>query len=220
MNLRRAFVGLTVLTVLTLQPVLSAPRPSLSHMAPADQYFGRLKLSYLGINNTFTDATLAAGDYTTDNGIPNKVDFAMEALNDWQNRYPRDSHLARSYFLGQLSLKKIWIKKYQDKAWAYMQRLVTVYPTTFFGKTVKADIARGFTENYFADPAPCDATAAAEPSPVALDNGKYKTVIHPSPCIEPTPSPTMTGPVAPAATPATVPASPLAVETTTASPTS
>ncbi|MEO9097577.1 MAG: hypothetical protein ABI346_05305 [Candidatus Baltobacteraceae bacterium] len=185
--------------MVTIQPALSTTRPSIAHMAPADKYFGRLRLSYLGINNTFTDATHAAGDYTTDNGIPNKVDFAMESLNDWQNQYPRDSHLARSYFLGQLSLKKIWIRKYQDKAWAYMQRLIGLYPTTYFGKAVKADLARGFTENYFADPIPCEAASLPKPEPTTLDNGKYKIAIHPAPCIEESPTPEP----APSAIPAT-----------------
>ena len=89
MILRRALLGVTAIAAVTTLPAVSATRPSLTHMAPADKYFGRLRLSYLGINNTFSDATRAAGEYTTDDGIPNKVDFAMEALNDWQNQYPR-----------------------------------------------------------------------------------------------------------------------------------
>src|SRR5271155_3868958 len=51
-----------------------------SHSAPGDEYFGRMKMSYLGINNTFHDETIRAGDYTTDSGIINKVGFADDAL--------------------------------------------------------------------------------------------------------------------------------------------
>jgi len=177
-----------------------AASPPLSALAPADTYFGRMKLSFIGINNTFQHAAIEAGPHTTSSSIVNKIDFAMEALNDWQNRYPRDPHLARSYFLGELTFKKIWIKKYQDKAWAYMQRLVTVYPTTFFGKTVKTELAKGFTQHYYAEPEPC-ATEPPPPTssePTITSNGKYKISVEPVPCVPVT---------APSEEPSIVPAS-------------
>ncbi len=175
------FVALVALTSVGS----SAAAPPLKALAPADEYFGRMKLSFLGINNTFQHAAIEAGPHTTSSSIVNKVDFAMEALNDWQNRYPRDPHLARSYFLGELTFKKIWIQKYQDKAWAYMQRLVTVYPTTFFGKTVKTELAKGFTQHYYAEPVPCgtEPPPATSPEPTVTDNGKYKISIEPVPCV-------------------------------------
>ena len=70
-----------------------------THAAPGDEYFGRMKMSFLGINNTFHDETIRAGDYTTDSGIINKVAFADEALEQWSHRYPGDPQLARSYIL-------------------------------------------------------------------------------------------------------------------------
>lgn len=180
-----------ILTLLgyTTAPGRAATSARLSGIAPADRYFGRLKMSYLGINNTFKDAAVAAGNFTTDSGVANKVDFAMESLNDWQSQFPRDPHLSRSYFLGQITLKKIWIKKYQDKAWAYMQYIVTNYPQTFFGKTVKADIAKGFTQHYFAEPAPCGNGAESEAPAKPVDKGKYKVVVEKPPCVPAAPSP-------------------------------
>jgi hypothetical protein len=166
--------------------------------APADRYFGRLKLSFLGINNTFRDADTRIGPgHTTDPDIVNKVDFAMESLNDWQSQFPKDTHLPRSYFLGQLTLKKIWVKKYQDKAWAYMQQLVIVYPSTYFGKTVKTELARGFTQHYYADARPCSAGGAEPTTPPIVNNGKYKIQVHPAPCIPATPAPTAPAPTSP-----------------------
>jgi len=165
-----------------------AAQGGLSAMAPADRYFGRLKLSYITINNTFQHTAIQAGEYTTDSGIANKVDFAMEALNDWRNQFPRDPHLSRSYFLGQITLKKIWIKDYQDKAWSYMQYIVTTYPTSYFGKTIAAELAKGFTQHYFAPAVPCGEPAPALPSG-PVDNGKFKVVVHAAPCMEAAPSP-------------------------------
>ncbi|HEY2474984.1 MAG TPA: hypothetical protein VGI19_09290 [Candidatus Cybelea sp.] len=171
--------------ILALLIVATAPASSATGAAPADRYFGRMRMSYLGLNNTFKDAAHNAGDYTTASGIANKVDFAMESLNDWESRYPRDPQLARSYFLGQIALKKIWIKKYQDKAWAYMQLILAKYPHTFFGKTVKADLVNGFTQHYFAEPVPCG-SAAAPAAPATINNGKYKIVVETPPCVPPT----------------------------------
>jgi hypothetical protein len=174
-----------------------AAPPALHHLAPADTYFGRMKLSFIGINNTFQHAAIEAGPHTTSSSIANKIDFAIEALNEWQGRYPRDPHLARSYFLGELTLKKIWIRKYQDKAWAYMQQLVRVYPTTFFGKTVKTELGIGFTQHYYAEPVPCttEPPPPTNAEPTITSNGKYKISIEPVACVPvatPTAEPMMT----------------------------
>ena len=180
----------------------------LRNAAPADAYFGRMKLSFLGINNTFKDAAIAANPYSTDSSITNKVDFGIESLNEWANKYPRDSHLARSYFLGEEAFKKIWLKQYQDKAWSYMQLIVTKYPTTFFGKTVKAELAKGFTKHYFTDAAPCGPEPAPTAAPVTTTDPKgFKTEVltpacvvpaSPSPAAETAPAPAASGSVAPA----------------------
>ena len=186
----QSLATISLLAALTL-PVPAATNAKLKHVAPADEYFGRLKLSFLGINNTFRDAGISAGSHTTEQSIASKVDFAMDALNDWQRKFPGDPQLARSYFLAQITLKKIWIESYQNKAWSYMQHIVATYPATFYGKTIKTEIARGFTRHFFAPAQPCDADSTPAPS-VTTGNGKYKTVIETAPCYTPRPSPTPT----------------------------
>jgi hypothetical protein len=188
MYLTRNLLIVAALLALLSAIAPAAPSAKLKAMAPADQYFGKLKLSFLGINNTFRDAGISAADHTTDPTVVNKVDFAIDALNDWQKKFPADPQLSRTYFLAQITLKKIWIQKYQDKAWSYMQHLLVAYPATFYAKTVKAEIARGFTRHYYAVAVPCDASATPAPS-VTTDNGKYKTVVETPPCITPSPSP-------------------------------
>ena len=186
----------------------SAPPARLAKMAPADEYFGKLKLSFLGINNTFRDTAISAGAHTTDPALASKLDFAIDALNDWQRKFPHDPQLARTYFLAQITLKKFWIQKYQDKAWSYMQHILVEYPATFYGKAIKADLARGFTRHYYAPAVPCDASATPAPS-VTTDNGKYKTVVETAPCITPSPSPSPSpeATLPPVATPPAAPVS-------------
>ena len=171
---------------------------SYMHSAPGDEYFGRMKMSYLGINNTFHDETIRAGDYTTDPGIISKVAFADEALDAWAHKYPGDPQLARSYFLAIVMYKKIYTIDGQKKAWTYMHVLTSRFPGTYFGKLEKADLAKGFTEHYFADPQMCPTplpagvTVATTPSatqtPAPAPGQPNVDVITP-PCIQPSAAP-------------------------------
>ncbi|HEY1655440.1 MAG TPA: hypothetical protein VGF86_10025 [Candidatus Tumulicola sp.] len=184
-----------------------------NNSAPGDEYFGRMKISYLGIDNTFRDGVISAGAYTTDDRLISKLMFADEALQRWAAKYPGDPQLARSYFLGIQVLRKVYTQPGQQLAWHYMQMLVTKYPTTYFGKTMKASLAKGFTEHWFANALPCptplpkgampqatpNATATPSPAP-----GQPAVQIIDPPCVKatPTPSPEPSGSLAPGASPA------------------
>jgi hypothetical protein len=180
--------------------------------APGDEYFGRLKLSYLGINNTFHDEATRAGAYTTDPRIISRVAFADEALQAWSQKYPRDPQLARSYFLGFEMFRKIWTQEYQQRAFDYANLVVKRFPTSYFAKALRSSLKIGFTEHYFAVPVPCGVvvdvtptpggrrgepaptpTPTATPTPVPTATpqpGQPKVEILPVPCLTPTPSPT------------------------------
>jgi hypothetical protein len=169
-----------------------------THSAPGDEYFGRMKMSYLGINNTFHDETIRAGDYTTDPGIISKVAFADEALEAWSHKYPGDPQLARSYFLAIVMYKKIYTEDAQKKAWTYMHVLTSRFPTTYFGKLEKTDLAKGFTEHYFADaqmcPTPMPSGVTAPPAPAATDTpapakGEPNVDVMTPPCVQASPVP-------------------------------
>jgi hypothetical protein len=172
-----------------------------AHSAPADEYFGRMKMSYLGINNTFRDESIRAGDYTTDSGIINKVSFADEALQAWSAKYPGDPELARSFFLAIVMYKKIYTQPYQEKAWNYAHLLVAHFGSTYFGKVEKAEIAHGFTEHYFGNPEMCPTplpsgvvameAPSATATPVPAPGQPIVNIITP-PCVAPAPAPTLT----------------------------
>ena len=149
-----------------------AQQERFKNSAPADEYFGRMKMSFLGMNNTFRDSSISSGDHTTNQAIINKVALAEDALGDWARRYPRDPQLARTYFLAVQVERKIWVKANQDRAWIYLNRLVQIFPGTYFGKTLKRDIAIGFTEHYYQLPVPCatpTVASSATPDAAATD---------------------------------------------------
>jgi hypothetical protein len=169
----------------TATPVLSKYQrqhlEAMQNSAPADRYFGKLKMSYLGINNTLRDSAILAGDHTTDAAIVNKISFAEDSLQDWESHFPRDPQLARTYYLAILAENKIWVQPNQERAWAYMNRLLKVFPGTYFSKQIQRDFTRGgFTEHYSTNPQVC---ATDSPSP--------------EPTVTPTPTPVPTATPAP-----------------------
>ena len=179
-----------------------AEQERFKNSAPADEYFGRMKMSFLGMNNTFRDSSISSGDHTTNQGIINKVALAEDALEDWARRYPRDPQLARTYFLAVQVERKIWVKANQERAWIYLNRLVQMFPDSYFGKTLKRDIAIGFTEHYYSLPVPCatpaaastatpDATAADQTAPDA-STATDTPSRTPPPTPSPSPGPTQT----------------------------
>ncbi|HLI94783.1 MAG TPA: hypothetical protein VKT72_01715 [Candidatus Baltobacteraceae bacterium] len=180
--------------------------------APGDEYFGRMKMSYLGINNTFHDDAIRAGEYTTDPRLISSIEWADEALTAWAKKYPNDPQLARSYFLAFLMYRKVYTPIYQQKAWDYAHIVIKKWPSSYFGKALTKDLGIGYTEYYFATPVPCtvlDPSAvptgmskgAPTPTPAALTSspspsptpsprpGQPKVSILPVPCIAPSPSP-------------------------------
>jgi hypothetical protein len=160
--------------------------------APGDEYFGRLKMSYLGIENTFRDESIRAGAYTTDSHITSQVDFAEDALRQWYIRYPKDPQLPRSYFLAYVMYRKIWTLPGQTKAWQYVHIISARWPKSYFGKLVQKDLV-GFTEHFFMEPQPCPTEAPTEsPSP----GGRHRAP-PPTPSPSPTPEPTATPTLAP-----------------------
>jgi hypothetical protein len=167
--------------------------------APADEYFGKMKMSYLGMNNTFRDAAISSGDHTTNPGIVNRVALAEDALEAWARKYPRDPQLARTYYLATVVERKIWLQPNQQRAWIYLNRLVQLFPTSYFGKLLATDLKIGFTEHYYAMAQPCP---AAPPTPPPVDEG-VDTFFVPPPLVgmpaAPTPSPSPLPSVTPVA---------------------
>ena len=204
--MKSPFLGAFVALSLTAVAAGASPAPPLpakltkwqqqqqenyKHSAPADEYFGRAKMSYLGMNNTFRDSAISSGEHTTDAAIVNKVALADDALVAWARKYPRDPQLARTYFLAARVERKIWIKANQDRAWVYLNRLAQSFGATYFGKLMKRDLATGFTEHYYALPLPC-APPPPTPVPTEQPSDALAPEASPPPTASPSPGPSET----------------------------
>jgi hypothetical protein len=70
-------------------------------VAPADEYFGRMKLSILGIGNIMHDTKLREA-YDPAHAADNyaKLSLAEDALEDWAAKYPQDTWLpGKAYYM-------------------------------------------------------------------------------------------------------------------------
>ncbi|HZO94269.1 MAG TPA: hypothetical protein VFB22_10940 [Candidatus Baltobacteraceae bacterium] len=93
-----------VALVLALSFAAPASAQSTSNLAPADHYFGRLKMSILGVRNQLRDLSLRADEHPEDaDHIFDKAVLVEDALRDWQAHYPRDPWIPKyAYSLAQL----------------------------------------------------------------------------------------------------------------------
>ena len=68
-------------------------------VAPADEYFGKLKMSILGIRNTIKDQGLKVDvDPDRADSTFNAIGLTEDAIRDWEHKYPCDSWIPGSIF--------------------------------------------------------------------------------------------------------------------------
>jgi hypothetical protein len=82
-------------------------------LAPADEYFGRARMSVLGIANTIRDAGLRLDEGAAP---PSMVDgplaFVADAIRDWERQFPRDPWIARDLY----ALETVYLRAHTEQA--------------------------------------------------------------------------------------------------------
>jgi hypothetical protein len=95
-----------VIVAFALVVSFSAPAfaGSTANLAPADHYFGRLKMSILGVRNSLRDLAARADAHPEDaERIFDKAVLVEDALRDWHAHFPRDPWIpGYAYSLAQL----------------------------------------------------------------------------------------------------------------------
>jgi hypothetical protein len=105
--MKRILLTLTLcLSVSSLIP-LPARAVDMSWLAPADRYFGHLKMSILGIRNALNDLSARIDVYPEDaEHVFDKTLLVEDALHDWQHQFPHDPWIPKYAFtLAQLYAK-------------------------------------------------------------------------------------------------------------------
>jgi hypothetical protein len=86
--------ALAVMLVACLAPAAQAA--GMKDLAPADQYFGQLKMSVLGIRNELNtlEQRATSGDHNVA-AMSGKLAMVDDAIRDWRAHYPHDTWLPR-----------------------------------------------------------------------------------------------------------------------------
>lgn len=138
-------VAASVLDCRSIALADSKPRPAVhSKIAPADEYFGRLKMSILGIANTIKDQTVRFDRRPEEmESEMSSIGFAVDAIHDWEHKYPSDPWIAKSLFSLERFYNRIPTDAGRLQAKATMAWLVHDFPNTWYGRTGKRELAEG-----------------------------------------------------------------------------
>jgi hypothetical protein len=91
-------VAFAAAMIIMLAGIATPAHAAMRDLAPADEYFGQLRMSVLGIRNELN--TLERRATSGDRNVPamsGKLALVDDALRDWRTRYPRDTWLPRFY---------------------------------------------------------------------------------------------------------------------------
>ncbi len=111
-------------------------------VAPADEYFGKMKMSILGIGNVIKDDGLKIdADASSVDRLSNGIALVEDAIHDWERKYPQDTWIPRALF----GLERLYAKIDRDdaraKAKATMLWLVRDFPTSPEAKIGRNELA-------------------------------------------------------------------------------
>lgn len=159
-------------------PYASAtPKPS---KAPADQYFGRLKMSILGLRHQIDALSKRYDDRTiSDDDLMHDARFIEDGIEHWRLAYPRDPWLPLTAF----HLAQLYAKVQTDAARARAKFMFAYtamyYPSSKQGHLSRERLAQGFP--------PFHPESPLSPAPTAPPSGAPAPA--PSPAVSPSPSP-------------------------------
>jgi hypothetical protein len=180
------------------------PHPGL---APADEYFGRLGMSILGVRSKVKDLGLEA-DLHPDHAraILNNALWVEDAMRDWAKKYPFDRWLPRYAYALEVMYEKMPGPDAHKRAVKQVAYLTAYFPQTLYGRVGRAKLAEGVPTH---DPS-ATPEIETELQRLALLDGKVIPTIPPAatptPLATPAPPADATAPATPSESPSAAPA--------------
>jgi hypothetical protein len=142
--------------------------------APADEYFGRLKMSILGVRSKVKDLGLDADVHPEHHpAILSTALWIEDAMRDWSKKYPYDHWLPRYAFALEVMYEHIPGDEAAKRAHRQLNYITAFFPQTVYGKVGRAKLADGIPTP---DPS---AAPATELERLALIDGKVRPTVPP-----------------------------------------
>ena len=115
--------------------------PRAVRVAPADEYFGRLKMSILGIRNQLHDLGLRlqyAPEKSED--VLGSAAMVEDAMRDWERKYPADPWLAKSVYELTELYARVHTEHGRQSASRALRWLLGRYGQTAYGAQARVQI--------------------------------------------------------------------------------
>jgi hypothetical protein len=154
--------------------------------APADEYFGRLGMSILGVRSKVKDLGLDADLHPEhDKAVLNNALWVEDAMRDWAKKYPFDRWLPRYAYALEVMYERMPGQDAHKRALKQIAYLTAYFPQTVYGRIGRAKLAMGVPT-----PDPSDPPASmSDLDRLALLDGKVQPTMPPAPTPKPSPSP-------------------------------
>lgn len=170
----------------TPRPVVHRkPRP---RVAPADEYFGRLKMSILGVRNKVKDFGLQVDRDPTprnEQAVLNAAVFVEDAMRDWARKYPYDKWLPRFAYALEEVYEEIPGAEAHRRAVRQLNYITAYFPASNYAKVGRIKLVAGVP---MADPGSTP-TPQSSLERLAMIDGKVQPTPPPAPTPMPTPTP-------------------------------
>jgi hypothetical protein len=143
-TVHRAFFSsfLAALLVASLSPA-GAQTAAFRRLAPADEYFGPLKMSVLGIRNTLRDeAVRLASERPEPTAAYAHANLVERSVLDWEKKYPADRWLPRSVFDLQHLYAQIPSETSRRHAAEVATWLISRYPGSMEATQMRLELAQ------------------------------------------------------------------------------
>jgi hypothetical protein len=112
--------------------------------APADEYFGRLQMSILGVRNKVKDLGLEADLHPDHRAAVLASALLLEdAIQDWAKKYPFDRWLPRYAFALEQMYERIPGESAHQRAIRQLGYITTAFPHTVYAKVGRMKLALG-----------------------------------------------------------------------------
>jgi hypothetical protein len=113
----------------------------ISQSAPADEYFGPLKMSVLGIKNSIVETSARLDTAPGDEESLRNASLVEASVREWAAKYPRDTWLPRTILALHRVYRRMALEEANSHAVDMAAWLIAKYPESGEARSLRTELA-------------------------------------------------------------------------------